>query len=410
MVAYFTPLQSGRFRTWSTPEDSFWCCVGTGLESHTRYAEYAAWENSETLWLGGAVPARVSVGDGTIALDVEWQDGRIANRVAKSGPANSTTEVRLRRPAWLRPESATAEFVRHRATGDFESIPIAEVAGDGFWVLPDAAQVVVNLPTVPRFESLPDMPRRVAVCEGPFLLAVDQGPAPAESVEGADESPDAVIPPAPVIVSSEPDPRECMEDRAMVPFHTLWDRRSAVYLDCFSPDSWRASEADYRASEDRDHAERTRWLDAFWPFQMQPERDHGYVAERTEGGERSAWKFRQAAPGGWFSVELRCDPQNDIELVATWGPPVGDNAITAKATLFVDNVPVGEVGIDPERHRHIEIVTAVPGTVTRRKSRVTVRIAASDHSASPPLFLLRSRKADHPLPPVPFPGIGGIDS
>jgi len=109
-------------------------------------------------------------------------------------------------------------------------------------------------------------------------------------------------------------------------------------------------------------------------------------------------------------VQLRSDPENDIELVGTWGPPFGDNATSAQATLFVDNVPVGEINIPPDRHRHIEVVTAVPGTVTRGKSTVTVRVAGANERAAPPLFLLRSRKADHPLPSAAFPAIGELDS
>ena len=30
MFVYFMPLSAGARRTYSTPEDSFWCCVGSG--------------------------------------------------------------------------------------------------------------------------------------------------------------------------------------------------------------------------------------------------------------------------------------------------------------------------------------------------------------------------------------------
>ena len=31
MVCYFIPTEPGRFKTYSTPEESFWCCFGTGM-------------------------------------------------------------------------------------------------------------------------------------------------------------------------------------------------------------------------------------------------------------------------------------------------------------------------------------------------------------------------------------------
>ena len=34
MVCYFLPLLSGAYKVYSTPEQSFWCCVGSGFESH----------------------------------------------------------------------------------------------------------------------------------------------------------------------------------------------------------------------------------------------------------------------------------------------------------------------------------------------------------------------------------------
>ena len=38
MVCYFTPLQAGAYRLYSTRDSSYWCCVGSGFESHVKYA------------------------------------------------------------------------------------------------------------------------------------------------------------------------------------------------------------------------------------------------------------------------------------------------------------------------------------------------------------------------------------
>ena len=39
MVTYYVALKPGAWRSYSTPEDSFWCCVGTGMENPARYGE-----------------------------------------------------------------------------------------------------------------------------------------------------------------------------------------------------------------------------------------------------------------------------------------------------------------------------------------------------------------------------------
>ena len=48
MMIYFAPLKPGHFKTYNTPEDSFWCCTGTGMENHAKYGDtiYFHGENS----------------------------------------------------------------------------------------------------------------------------------------------------------------------------------------------------------------------------------------------------------------------------------------------------------------------------------------------------------------------------
>src|SRR5512142_3231211 len=39
MMCYYSPLRPGAMKVYSKPFDDFWCCVGTGMESHARYGE-----------------------------------------------------------------------------------------------------------------------------------------------------------------------------------------------------------------------------------------------------------------------------------------------------------------------------------------------------------------------------------
>ena len=39
MFTYFMSLKPGHFKAYSTPENSFWCCVGTGMENHSKYGD-----------------------------------------------------------------------------------------------------------------------------------------------------------------------------------------------------------------------------------------------------------------------------------------------------------------------------------------------------------------------------------
>ena len=47
MVSYFLPLLSGSHKVYSTRENSFWCCVGSGFESHAKYGEDISYCHNE---------------------------------------------------------------------------------------------------------------------------------------------------------------------------------------------------------------------------------------------------------------------------------------------------------------------------------------------------------------------------
>ena len=57
MVAYFLPLKTGSHKVYSTPFNSFWCCVGSGFESHAKYAESIYYHNDEGLFVNLFIPS-----------------------------------------------------------------------------------------------------------------------------------------------------------------------------------------------------------------------------------------------------------------------------------------------------------------------------------------------------------------
>ena len=38
-LVYFTPMRPGHYRMYSSVQDSMWCCVGSGIENHSKYGE-----------------------------------------------------------------------------------------------------------------------------------------------------------------------------------------------------------------------------------------------------------------------------------------------------------------------------------------------------------------------------------
>src|SRR5262249_8544300 len=66
MMSYYCPLRPGAYRTFSTPDDSFWCCVGTGMENHAKYGDAIYFHDDRTLWVNLF-----------IASELQWRDRHV---------------------------------------------------------------------------------------------------------------------------------------------------------------------------------------------------------------------------------------------------------------------------------------------------------------------------------------------
>lgn len=45
------PLLSGSHKVYSTKENSFWCCVGSGFENHAKYGEAIYYHNDKGIYV-----------------------------------------------------------------------------------------------------------------------------------------------------------------------------------------------------------------------------------------------------------------------------------------------------------------------------------------------------------------------
>ena len=84
MFVYFMSLKPGHFKTYSTPDNSFWCCVGSGMENHTKYNESIYFHNDSELYVNLFIPSRLN-----------WQDKGLTVEQKTSYPRSNTTELRF---------------------------------------------------------------------------------------------------------------------------------------------------------------------------------------------------------------------------------------------------------------------------------------------------------------------------
>jgi DUF1680 family protein len=59
MTTFYVPLESGYWKLFSLPFDSFWCCTGTGVESFAKLGDSIFFHDDRTLYVNQFVPARL---------------------------------------------------------------------------------------------------------------------------------------------------------------------------------------------------------------------------------------------------------------------------------------------------------------------------------------------------------------
>jgi DUF1680 family protein len=172
-VTYFVSMKPGAWRTYATAEDSFWCCVGTGMENPSRFGE-AVYARAP-----GALYVNLF-----LASELRWREQGLTLRQLTRFPEEDKTRLelrldaprrlslRLRRPSWAgdgfavsvngRPQTATA------APGAYVSLEREWRSGD---------VVELALPMRLRAEPMPDDASVVAFLQGPIVLAADLGDA-----------------------------------------------------------------------------------------------------------------------------------------------------------------------------------------------------------------------------------------
>ena len=92
MFTYFISMKPGLFKTYSTPDNSFWCCVGTGMENHAKYGEMIYAHDAASLYVNLF-----------IASELTWSERGLVIRQETAFPEESVTclYIQTRQPLTL---------------------------------------------------------------------------------------------------------------------------------------------------------------------------------------------------------------------------------------------------------------------------------------------------------------------
>jgi len=166
LSGYKLGLYGGYFQPFSTLEDSFWCCTGTGMENHAKYGDTIYFHDEGSLFVNLFIPSELS-----------WDEKGLRVTQETSFPESDTTRLTLH----LKQPVRIAMKIRYPAwaTGFEISVngqaqPVQGTAGSYVSIereWQDGDQIDVHIPMNLHLESLPSSTDMVAVLYGPIVLA-----------------------------------------------------------------------------------------------------------------------------------------------------------------------------------------------------------------------------------------------
>jgi DUF1680 family protein len=229
---YHVSAKPGHFKVYGTPEQSMWCCTGTGLENTARYNEGIYYTGADALWVNLYIPSTVELPSRGIRLKLETKfpsDDRVALTIGCAQPSEFSLLLRL--PGWL---AGPAEV-----SVNGQALPAETVPSAGHYLKirrswQEGDRVELRLPMALRVRPAMDDARVVSFFYGPILLAgalgTDHMPASDEAVKPNQFSAWPVVSP-PELAATEPDSFRADPDKPLEFTQTttaLWNGAHAI--------------------------------------------------------------------------------------------------------------------------------------------------------------------------------------
>lgn len=386
MVVYYLNHLNGGHKAFSSPFDAFWCCVGTGLENHVKYGEAIYNHTGKKLYVNLFIPSTL-----------DWEDENVRIEQHTSFPFTDRTQLRIaegrkkhfslyiRKPSWL---AAPLEVeVNGERLSDLKEEK-GYVVLDRKWKAGDV--VDVRLPMKMETVPAPDKEECRVFMYGPVLLAnvlaKDRDPLDSDPVIVADRSTDYMQ----LMDKADLSRLEFVSDRLsdncrlnLRPLFSVNDEDYALYMNFFTPARWKAEKVKYEERKKREKEIRSRMVDEI-RFEMQSERDHRLVGEKTNAGMLNTYSWRDAVDGGYFEFEMSTQQRTDLSLLARyWGRDGGNRSFR----IEVDGTAIAEVTLnDTGKNEVYEVEYPIPADLLENKDKIKIRFQANPRQTAGGVF------------------------
>ena len=385
-VIYNLTIEMGGRKHYQDPY-SFTCCVGSGMESHSKYGESIYFHNYDSLYVNLFA-----------ASQIDWKEKGLKITQQTRYPQSDSSklvfeckkpvqlEVKIRYPYWATNGCAVK---LNGKSYPVSSEPSSYITLDREWKNGDSVEF--SFPMSLRLEAMPDNKDRRAIMYGPLVLAGDFGAANSK-ISKNDVRPMLLKREASLESWIKPVAGEANaftlktldgEVVALRPFFQTHDRVFSIFWDFYSKAEWSKMKAEIEREKAELEAMRLRTVDELAPGEQQPEVNHNFKGENTDAGSAYNIKYRDAR-NGWFSYDMAVLGDKKMQLVCNyWG---GENNKRV-FDILVDGVKIATQTLFQDKPgEFIYRVYDIPEELTKGKSSVNVKFESHPDSMAGGLF------------------------
>jgi DUF1680 family protein len=301
---YFTPIRPNHYRVYSQPETSMWCCVGSGLENHSKYGELIYSHADDNLFVNLFIPSTLDWKENGIYLEQStkfpFQNSTdISLRLKK----NKTFSVNIRCPEW----AENFEILINGKIQKIDAKPSNYVILKRKWKSGD--QITVQFKTSTRLEGLPDGSNWSAFVNGPIVLAAKTSNKDLDGLFADDSRMGHVaagkyypLDQAYAMVGEKADYIAKLEDLGnlhfrldsleLEPFFEVHDSRYQMYFQNYTKEQYKEKHDLLKQQEIEALAIESKTVDKINCGEQQSEVDHRYKGEKSDSGydDTKSWR------------------------------------------------------------------------------------------------------------------------
>ena len=401
---YFTSARPRHYRNYSAPNMAMWCCVGTGMENHGKYGQFA-WTHTK-----GSVPADDALYMNLfMPSELNWRERGIVIRQETAFPYAETAQVsvtkgkgtftlKIRKPEWCDGFAVKGE-----------GFSVKTVEKDGYvcisrkWKKGD--KLSVSMPMHAYIKHMPNVPQYVAIMYGPILLGMKTGTEDLRSLIADDSrfgqyagGMKLPLDKAPILMPKNIDdvardlkpvagkPLHFTLSTKMMnaingelqPFFEIHDSRYMMYWLALDDKNQKTYMDNLVSKEKAREALEARTVDKVSPGEQQPETDHRMETDQSDRGSTEGVFFRDARDGHYFSYLMKTGGNEALALQLTfWGQ---DEWRTCEFDIMVDDALVRSVN-NTHKWKTTQFKTeeyAIPASMLKGKKEVRVKFVAKN--------------------------------